>query len=127
MGRKNFFRGFYLQGKNRFKGQKSVGQKPYKNFNRIIPPKGPKVKSFLKSDLPSYGQTLITEHRKTGRENFSCGFSIHDTTHTKFTVKTLITEYRKMGRGIFSFGFCLIKNSNRTFSFETAYKGSKGQ
>ena len=42
-------------------------------------------------------------------------------------VKTLITEYRKMGREIFSFGFCLIKNSNRTFSFETAYKGSKGQ
>ena len=51
MGRKNFFRGFYLQGKNGFKGQKSVGQKPYKNFNRIIPPKGPKFKSFLKSDF----------------------------------------------------------------------------
>ena len=62
-----------------------------------------------------------------GREIFSFEFSIHDTTYTKFTVKTLITEYRKMGREIFSFGFCLIKNSNRTFSFETAYKESKGQ
>ena len=89
MGRKNFFGGFYLQGKNGFKGQKSVGQKPYKNFNRIICSKGPKSKSFLKRILPSYGQTLITEHRKTGRENFSCEFSIHDTKSTKFTVKPL--------------------------------------
>ena len=95
MGHKNFFGGFYLQGKNGFKGQKSIGQKPYKNFNRIMCSKGPKFKSFLKTDLPSYGQTLKTEHRKMGRENFS-------------------------------FGFCPIKNSNRTFSFETAHRGSKG-
>ena len=51
MGRKNFFGRFYLQGKNGFKGQKSVGQKPYKNFNQIIPPKGPKFKSLLKTDF----------------------------------------------------------------------------
>ena len=51
MGRKNFFRRFYLQGKNGFKGQKSVGQKPYKNVNRITPQKGPKFKSFLKTDF----------------------------------------------------------------------------
>ena len=51
MGREIFFGGFYLQGKNGYKGQKSVGQKPYKNFNRIICPKGPKFKSFLKTDF----------------------------------------------------------------------------
>ena len=44
---------------------------------------------FLKRILPSYGQTLITEHQKTGHENFSCEFSIHNTKSTKFTVKSL--------------------------------------
>ena len=44
---------------------------------------------FQKRILPSYGQTLITEHRETGRENFSCEFFIHDTKSTKFTVKPL--------------------------------------
>ena len=50
-GSKKFFHGFYLQGKNGFKGRKSVGQKPYKNFNKIICSKGPKFKSFLKTDF----------------------------------------------------------------------------
>ena len=52
--------------------------------------KGSKVQIiFKKRILPSYGQTLITEHWKTGHENFSREFFIHDTKSTKFTVKSL--------------------------------------
>ena len=101
-GSKKFFRGFYLQGKNGFKGRKSVGQKPYKNFNKIICSKGQKFKSFLKRILPSYGQTLITEHRKMGCEKlftriFHSRYKVH-----KIYSQTLIS---------------LTKNSNRTFQF----------
>ena len=52
--------------------------------------KGSKVQNiFKKRILPSYGQTLITEHWKTGRENFSRQFFIHNTKSTKFMVKSL--------------------------------------
>ena len=72
MGRRNFFRGFYLKG---FKGQKFVSQKPYKNLNRISPSRIQRSIFFFHSDFTFthkiYGQTLITEYRKMGRENFN--------------------------------------------------------
>ena len=96
MGRKIFLADFTFKVKMGSKVKNLSVKSLIRISTESYPQRVQSSNHFYKRILPSYGQTLITEHRKMGGENFS-------------------------------FGFCLIKNLNRTFSFETAYKGSKGQ
>ena len=126
MGRKNFFRGFYHQGKNQpLKGSK-VKNLLVKRLIKIsigsAPPRIQRSNHFFIRILPSskklYGETLITEYRKTGRENFNPFFMRNFPSRYKaykIHGQTLITEYREN----FSFGFCLIKIRIELFNFHS--------
>ena len=120
MGRKNFFCGFFLQGK------KSKIRIFPSSFIRISPSRI--QRSMI---IGPHSDQPFTIKSPANLNNSLSRYKVH-----KIYGQSLITEYRKMGRKSFSFGLALHYKKSKIwispsriidFSFGSALQGSKGQ